>query len=333
MYLDDYMNDEVDYLINEYIYAKTRKGISGSSDIHSDSSVMGDGSNDWPFEYSSPILDAIPRNFAKVVKLLSSLDDLGIYTNDTCGFHHHISFKGMSYKDLIWVYCNLATDPDTADSLSEYDGFNMYDNDYAKWSDLAHLGNALIDRDWKNAAGYLTDSKYRVFRLHPQGTLEWRGPRNFLNEGNKQVIIGFYKLLNHLISNIKNYMDSKYLTGTTITKDEMFKNLDEYLADGTKEKIYDDIVKDKSYEKLIDRLSRNQYLIFKIMKNPEADKFFRKLAKKQTYQLLHKMLQLEANSVEMGYYSKQQIKDSMEYLRDVFADTTTREDTFISYCQ
>jgi len=44
----------------------------------------------------------------------------------------------------------------------------------------------------KIASPYYTNAKMRVFGQHPQGTLEWRGPRAFMNEGRTENVKTFF---------------------------------------------------------------------------------------------------------------------------------------------
>ena len=38
----------------------------------------------------------------------------------------------------------------------------------------------------------MSEEKMRLLRNHPQGTIEWRGPRNFLNKQNVNDIKTFF---------------------------------------------------------------------------------------------------------------------------------------------
>ena len=120
-YDDDDFKDELKTQIGEYLdnfldgwkSHKYNKKIHGKSKTHGDSSIVigeDDDDDDFTFEYSSPVLEAVPDNFNRVITLLDSLKKKGIYTNESCGFHHHIKFGSMDYRDLVWVYVNLACD-------------------------------------------------------------------------------------------------------------------------------------------------------------------------------------------------------------------------------
>ena len=327
---DEQVRDNIRSTIDGYFYPSGRH-THGYSDVTYDSSVRSyDDDNDFAFEYSSAVFDATPTNFKRVIDMLHTLDSNGIYTNDTCGFHHHLKFGTMSTEDLLWIYCNLATDPDTFTTFNKFKDYE-FNSEYSSISDLLYLGKELINRNWKSAANYLDDSKYRLFRIHPQGTLEWRGPRNFLDKGNLQDIKDFYKLLNHLIGNIKNYMDSKYLNGTTITREKLFQEISPYLPDETK-KSMDEKITDETADRLVDILKRKLYLFLKIPKTPDLDKHFRAVAKKYGTTFLRRVLQIISHNKTMGYYTDAQILDCLKYIKDVFMEIDEyTSDNLLSY--
>lgn len=328
---DDTEDDIKDYL-DSFLYGEfnshhTNKNISGDSRVHDDSSVQHNDVdvNGFTFEYSSPILKANPENFARVIHLLKQMKKDGIYTNNTCGFHHHIKFNGMTPQDLVWIYCNLATDAGIYDQITKFKDYDFYDDHFASFRDIDNLGSALINRDFEKALEYINNEKYRAFRIHPQGTLEWRGPRDFLNGDNLNDIVDFYKLFNILIRRIKLYVDSKTLIDTTITKKELF---DEF-AKLTDDPQWTDIVNDsnkesKSVEKFLYKFSIRQYLIFKIMKNPEFSKFFAKIFSYYIYRT--KILGYLKDFVDYKFYKPDDLHKIMQYIKGLYKNISM--DTF-----
>lgn len=265
----------MDNRLNRNNWGEPLPNISGESTIHGDSSVQADNYNDFTFEYSSAIYSATPYNFQNVIKLLSEMDEDGFKTNNSCGFHHHIKFNGMNYKDLLWIYCNLAVDAEATYKLSKLNKHHFVDSDFASFDDIDELATHIFDGEWERAAELLDDSKYRAFRLHPQGTLEWRGPREFLNDPKFEEIKDFYKLLNYLITKIKDYQDSNILTGTRITKEELFKNLSKYMP--KLEVQLSGKMTSASIDKFIKRLENNPRILLKISEDTNLQKFFRKM--------------------------------------------------------
>lgn len=245
-YRYDALGKIIDSMLMDDISPNMRKSLKGSSLVQIDGSVkpysnsdyeddenedenyysVGYNGNDMPFEYSSPIIPCTPNWFGKVIKLLSDLKYDGIYTNNTCGFHTHLRFGTMGERDVIWIYCNMASDPEFVNIFSQLDGIKLFSNKYANYDSIIKLGNAIQQRDYQKIFSYLTTDKYRVIRIHPQGTLEWRGPRGFMDNGvGFSYIKKFFKLLLKFINKIKTYMDTNILTGTTIEKKEFFDNL------------------------------------------------------------------------------------------------------------
>ena len=204
--------------IKEYIDDELVKGVdstqakklAGKSAIHQDSSVHGDVEDsdydeededrereELSFEYGSPIFPCTPFWFNKVVKTLRSMINNGFYTNDSCGFHHHLHFNGMTERDMVWIYCNLSMDDEMYNKFGSLEGvdgydYNLYSNQWASRTAMKDLKAAVEADNWEGVLSELNTNKWRAFRIHPQGTLEWRGPRDFMNRGNIDNINLFY---------------------------------------------------------------------------------------------------------------------------------------------
>lgn len=192
------------------------------SKIESDSSVSPDRRTDttghaWSFEWGSPIIKFNPKNIEKIYKFLTSLKDYGIYTNDSCGFHTHISFEDINKDDAKWILFCIANDDNLLDQVSylripgeePVEFFGHYAND--EWfRNLKAHGNI---KKWDFSAS--TNTKYLQIRVHPgAGTLEWRGPRNFINKGeNTQMIKEYLIKLWKLVLEIAKIVDLKEYNG------------------------------------------------------------------------------------------------------------------------
>ena len=207
----------------------------GNGEIQHDGSIETDESDEVAFEWASPVLKATPKNFQATIEFLSHLgDSCDIYTNESCGFHHHLSWKGITERDMIWTYINLCMDSDYIDSLETLiipDGsdipekINMASSRWASKQALTDIRNAVLNRDWETIVDKMSDDKYRILRIHPYGTIEWRGPRDFLNEGGIKAIHSFYMKFNKLISKVIQCQNNKTIEGTDITKQELFDNM------------------------------------------------------------------------------------------------------------
>ena len=83
----------------------------GQGKIESDSSLRpSPEKGGWTFEYGSPIIDFNPTNINKIYHFLKKVPELQIYTNETCSFHTHMSFKDLDKINGAWVMCCLAID-------------------------------------------------------------------------------------------------------------------------------------------------------------------------------------------------------------------------------
>lgn len=192
-----------------------------SSKIESDGSLRTSGSDStghaWTFEWGSPIIPFNPKNINKIYKFLSSLKDIGVKTNDSCGFHTHISYEDMTRDDAKWILFCIANDETLLDEVSylrvpgesPVEFFGHYAT--SKWFDeLKAHGNL---KNWNFREN--TDDKYLQIRMHPgAGTLEWRGPRNFINDGSKPQLIKEYLMkVWKLVLKIGKLVDEKEYNG------------------------------------------------------------------------------------------------------------------------
>ncbi len=188
------------------------------ADFKDDESIEPDEPEDLTFEYASPAVPMTPANLTKLNRFLQGLKTVEVYTNDTCGFHVHASFPRMTEEDMAWVTVNLSVDgegqklargitPDMTDksdtSYLELLQGKYEDRSYAGTKYLRYIRDALVryidakqannvgtmDHELDVIAGQLDATKRRVLRMHPQGTLEWRGPRNFIDD--KESISAF----------------------------------------------------------------------------------------------------------------------------------------------
>ena len=187
-----------------------------------------------PFEYASPVLKFNVENIQKTVNMLADGAKRGKYfsTNESCGFHHHLSFEGITGEDAAWIVSQLAMDEQAQKLFSD---FTTYIQDYnqemtyhfiTNWSEnvyLNYLKTAIENFDFQDIKKYLNTEKYSILNVHNNHTLEWRGPRDFLNSGNRKVIISFYKHLWKVVSWMTEALDRKEING--MKKDTYLKNL------------------------------------------------------------------------------------------------------------
>lgn len=237
--LDDLLNNANLISQNSIIREKEKKNIKGN--IGSDSSVRPSPSKGgWAFEYATGVMQFSIKGALEVLRILyEELPDINVYTNNTCGFHTHASLPYLTKEDAVWLICCISCDDEIQKELTELNKddvkIDFYDTTYAGKSFYNEIYNGLLNKNYKKVSDivsglntYDDNGKYRNIRLHPEkGTLEWRGPRNFLNDNNynliKEYIYKFYRVLQYYskILNAKKWEKG----GIVITREEINKNV------------------------------------------------------------------------------------------------------------
>ena len=221
-------------------------------DLKLDGSLRPSDEDDYAFEWATPVMDFTPTNLDKCIKGLDKLvNKKGIYTNDSCGFHVHLSFPDLSDKDLIWIISQLSIDTKIIDDLLDFHGMNFVDDEYASIDSLDYIGHMIKQEKYHMISRHFTTEKYNAFRIHPQGTLEWRGPRNFLNTRDVKLIKDFFKLLHRFVRWISDAISATSING--VSKENFFQMVfgDKYSKDSS---IIDNIRSTKS-RKTMDRIA------------------------------------------------------------------------------
>ena len=233
--LDDLLNNANLISQNSIIREKEKKNIKGN--IGSDSSVRPSPSKGgWAFEYATGVMQFSIKGALEVLRILyEELPDMNVYTNNTCGFHTHASLPYLTKEDAVWLICCISCDDEIQKELTELNKddvkIDFYDTTYAGKSFYNDIYNGLLNKNYKKVSDivsglntYDDNGKYRNIRLHPEkGTLEWRGPRNFLNDNNynliKEYIYKFYRVLQYYskILNAKKWEKG----GIVITREEI----------------------------------------------------------------------------------------------------------------
>jgi len=269
--------DNVNRKINNFF--NTYRGST-----HHDGSVKNYKDGYQSFEYASPIFKYTPLNVLKVKKFLKSLKSFDFAVNDTCGFHTHISYKGINEIDVLWILCFIASNEDYIKEFNTLfvngERIEFSNPRYANTLFLYDINKSLQEKNYSTLCDLLTTSKYRVLRIHPQGTLEWRGPRNFINvdDGVEKYFEKLYKIIDimcqalntkkifglsrhELFSNISSKSIIHYKTKEFTPNSKLLKRFNTYgiLTDFVNEKF------DKSFGKSLDNLSN---ILNFIKKNP-----------------------------------------------------------------
>ena len=183
-----------------------------------------------PFEWASPVLKFNPESISKIISLFDRGLGKLFYVNDSCGFHHHISFEGLTTNDAVWIICQLAVDDEGKDLL--YD-FTYRNADYIRtygftstWSETEYLDDIrqdIKDNNFNQLVRDLQIDKYSILNPHINSTLEWRGPREFLESNNIDIVKQFYKHLWKVINWVSRAQDKKDING--MSKENFFKML------------------------------------------------------------------------------------------------------------
>ena len=238
---NEYDDDEIDDEIRHYIAKKIAQEFQLNAynvEIKGDGSLSTPYELDYAFEWATPVMEFTPANLQKCINGLSRLVKArGIYTNDTCGFHVHLSFPNISDTDMIWIISQLSQDKEILEQLINFQGMEFYDDEYASLDFLDWIGDYIQAEKYPRIAREFSTEKYRAFHIHPQGTLEWRGPRNFLNHKDVNLIKDFFKLLHKFVMWISKAISATSLNG--ISKENFFK-----LVFGDQYKMGDTIITD-----------------------------------------------------------------------------------------
>ena len=246
------------------------------------------------FEYASPVLQFNPATIQKVINFLDdgmNTNDL-FYTNDSCGFHHHISFEGMTGEDAAWIVSQLALDNDARKMFANFNdvankddtGIENY-NFITTWSEeryLYDLADAINNFDFAEIRKQLNTDKFSILNVHSNKTLEWRGPRNFLQSKNRKTIINFYKHLWKIINWMTLALDKKEING--MKKELFLKNL---IIDNNFQPINNfpsfkvdknGLLSDETVNKLVEKCSQNPTVLITLsQKKRSLDQVIQKL--------------------------------------------------------
>lgn len=181
------------------------------------------------FEWASPILEFNIQTLKNVFQELSKLqEDFAIEVNDSCGFHIHLSYPGISKKDVIWLLCKLSLDTKELINIRNMNNINFFGEEYANLVWITPLRNTILNKEWHKVLENIPTSKKDSLIIHKQGALEWRGPRNFLgtqfNFDNSDSIYNnckkFIVILWNFVKWIRKTLDEKEING--ISRDEFF---------------------------------------------------------------------------------------------------------------
>lgn len=253
------------------------------------------------FEWISPVLKLTPDCIIECIGFLQDFKKV-FYTDSECGFHTHIAFNGITPDDAMWLELKLAMDEDernevtelvlyTDPTADEYEPIDYSNNRYASIDYLEKLSSAITDKNYEKVASLLTNEKYRALRIHPQGTLEWRAPRGFLDEDvSANYIKSFFLQLHQFVRWMINALDENFLEDCDLDRNNLLEMIKSY---ANKENLFKDKVTkgddnifkrilnlDKKALKNIDKIpsSKLDKVLLKIMRSEDiSESFFARL--------------------------------------------------------
>lgn len=226
--------------VHDLIYEVFKKYITNGNygKMSDDGSIKEDEEYDYTFEYATPHMPFKPSVIEDMIKFFKELDKTNFYVNDTCGFHIHLSYPDINKNDLIWVLCCLALDVNKLNLISylERSGIKLFnnvndENQYSSIEMMEFINEEIKQKDWVELGFTLQKAKEGVFRIHPQGTLEWRGPRNFLTSSEKKLdvknLYDLFKNLYKLTQFISSCLNKKFIEydGKKIFRNEILQNV------------------------------------------------------------------------------------------------------------
>lgn len=260
-------------LISQESIAKDKEQKIIYGKIGSDGSVKpSSNKGGWSFEYASGVMQFSIKGALEILKILyEELPKLNVYTNSSCGFHTHASLPFLSKEDAVWLICCISIDDKIQKELTELNKndvkIDFYDDTYAGKSFYNDIYNGLLKSDYSTVSKIVSgintgdnSGKYRNIRLHPEkGTFEWRGPRNFLNDNDynliKEYIYKFYRVLQYYskILNAKEWSND----GILITRKEIDDNVSMTTSFDTNIEKH----KKNTIEKLAEKISTNSNIL------------------------------------------------------------------------
>ena len=244
------------------------------------------------FEYSSPVLDFTPANIKKIWEFMER--NLGanktFFTNASCGFHHHISFEGITGEDAAWILSQIAMDDKAIDLLDHLEdeknsyGINKYifSGDYSKDEYLVELRNAIKEFDFEKIVSYLNTDKFSLLNNHRNKTLEWRGPREFMDTNDINLVKKFYQQLWKVIRLFSQKLDLKEING--MSKENYMKGL-AAVNEGRVFRFYPNfklngnhLLDDNSLQNLCNKIIENPNILLSLVKDKRiCDQVIQKL--------------------------------------------------------
>ena len=188
------------------------------------------------FEMKSPVFSCTPADYQIAITFLKEAKHRWVKTNSSCSLHTHIGFPDAKTRseDIFWILCQLSTNKyeEVRDKLQKFEDISFISAAFADVEIFKNVKNAINNYATTGSTRaieqvFWTD-KFQILNQHHQGTLEWRGPRNFLQQDDDGYITRFFKHLNSILIDFSNMLnDTKVIISKTktIDKSDLYKTL------------------------------------------------------------------------------------------------------------
>ena len=156
------------------------------------------GVSELGIEIDLGVRPVTPKGLRATVRLLNSLFDCGARVNSSCSSHVHFSAANASFVDNFW-FLYWFHKKNGYEVFQQFAGVNQFDDTFAsisrmrstmdevcEWIDRSRSSDA-IDKVLR-AYHFLEGEKFNLIRVHPQGTLEWRGFRGLLRNNDRRLV-------------------------------------------------------------------------------------------------------------------------------------------------
>lgn len=257
--------------------------------------------NEYPnfesFELKSDVFLLSPINIQKCIHFLINLNKNNIHTNKSCSFQVHLNFNSYTKKDGYWLLLNLSVDKNFIEKLTKFKKYNFFNEQYANTYFLEKIRLKVLNFD--NELLYNTTDN--LLYLHRYNTIEWRGPRDFLNEPKLHEIKDFFMLLYEFVNWIKVTMKKDSLNGKP--KEFWLENYSEISKNI--ETIFSKVItyNDEKYIKILNTLKEKELLKL-IELNTEIIKFI----ENQTDNIQNKAIKQSPYSVRFIKYPNENVQ-------------------------
>ena len=283
-YGDSYDFDDYRDSINEFF---SECGLE-DGDLHGDGSLRDEGDG-AAFEWASPVLPVNLTSINKIINMYKKGLNKKFTVNSSCGLHHHISFPNMSAEDMIWIMCKLATDSNMRNKISQFKDINFI----SEWSEddyLDELANAVRNDNYREIINQCSTAKYSLVNVHPHRTLEWRGPRGFLDASTSTAlknVVEFYKLFWSFVKWMTDVLDENEINN--VSKDNFMAgiksamrathrtNINSFTMTSGKEK---GIMSEETMNKLLQKTNDDVTFLAKLYTNKNFEQFIQFLFNK-----------------------------------------------------